>query len=133
MLHVYWFEDRNALGERVQHIREVMLQRNYTLCGSIFTLSELLVGPTKNKEPDAVRAIEEYFASDAVTLLTYTHQAVRTFADLRAHHGITSLDALHLSVAASNDVDLFLTHDKRLLKLRLPGLPFIASLETDLF
>jgi len=133
MLHVYWFEDRKALGERVQHIRDVMLQRNYILCSSIFTLSELLVGPTKNKKPGEVKAIEEYFTSEAVTLLNYTQPAVRTFAELRANHGIKFLDALHLSVAASNNVDLFLTHDKRLQKLRMPGLPFIAGLETELF
>ena len=54
-------------------------------------------------------------------------------AELRANHGVKALDALHLSIAATSGVDLFLTHDRRLHKLVVPGLPFIAGLETDLF
>ncbi|RXH57423.1 type II toxin-antitoxin system VapC family toxin [Granulicella sibirica] len=133
MIHVYWFENNDALGDRVQHILDVMLQRSDILCSSLFTLSELIVGPTKTIEPGEVETIEEYFESDLITLLPYTRQAVRTFAELRAHHGVKPLDALHLAIAANNSVDLFLTHDKRLQRLRMPGLPFIASLETDLF
>jgi predicted nucleic acid-binding protein len=46
---------------------------------------------------------------------------------------VKALDALHLSIAATSGVELFLTHDRRLHKVVVPGLPFIAGLETDLF
>jgi predicted nucleic acid-binding protein len=132
MIHVYWLEDEER-GPRVQHIYETMLQRADTLCSSFFVLSELLVGPVKDGNLAAAAEIEQFFDSDAVTMLPYTRQAVRLFADLRAHHGIKSLDALHLSIAATSGVDVFLTFDRRLNKLVMPGLPFIVSIDTDLF
>jgi predicted nucleic acid-binding protein len=78
-------------------------------------------------------SIQQFFDSDAISMLPYTTQAVRLFAELRANHGVKALDALHLSISAAEGVDLFLTHDRRLHKLIVPGLPFIAGLETDLF
>jgi len=133
MIHAYWFEDNEALSLRVQQIYTTMQQRGDVLCSSIFVLSELVVGPLKQQNLAAANAIEQFFDSDAVSMLPYARQSVRTFAELRANHGVKSLDALHLAIAANSGVDLFLTHDRRLHKLILPGLPFIASLETDLF
>lgn len=133
MIHAYWFEDNKALSVRVQHVYSTMLKRGDVLCSSAFVLSELLVGPIKEQNFVAADAIEQFFDSDAVTMLSYSRQSVRMFAELRAHHGIKSLDALHLAIAASAGVDLFLTYDRRLHKLTVPGLPFIASLDTDLF
>jgi predicted nucleic acid-binding protein len=133
MIHAYWFEDNDALSIRVQQIHDTMQQRGDQLCSSLFVLSELLVGPIKEHNLAAADAIEQFFDSDAVSMIPYARQSVRTFAELRANHGVKSLDAMHLAIAASAGVDLFLTHDRRLHKLILPGLPFIASLETDLF
>lgn len=133
MIHAYWFEDHKNLSDRVLQIHDTMLQRDDTLCSSIFVLSELLVGPLKTQDVAAADLIEQYFRSDAITLLPYTQQAVRLFARLRAQYSVKALDALHLTIAANAGVDLFLTHDRRLHKLLVPGLPFIASLETDLF
>ena len=103
------------------------------VCSSLFALSELLVRPTKLRNLPAIDTIEDYFSSDEVTLLSYSEQAVRMFAELRANHGVKPLDAIHLAIAAHAGVDLFLTNDHRLQKLVVPGLPFIASLDTDLF
>ncbi len=133
MIHAYWFEDHKKLSHRVQQIHDTMLQRGDTLCSSLFVLSELLVGPLRTQDIASADLIEQYFHSDAITLLPYAPQAVRIFAQLRAQHGVKSLDALHLAIAAAGGVDLFLTNDRRLHKLILPDVPFIASLETDLF
>ena len=133
MLYAYWLEGNNKLSQRVQQIHQTMLQRSDTLCGSLFVLGELLVGPAKANDAAAATAIQQFFDSDQVTMLPYVPQAVRLFADLRAHHGVKALDALHLAIAATSGVDLFLTHDRRLHKVVAPGLPFIAGLETDLF
>lgn len=133
MIHAYWFEDNDALSLRVQDIYSTMQQRGDLLCSSVFVLSELLVGPLKEHNFAAADAIEQFFDSDAVSMIPYARRSVRTFAELRANHGVKALDALHLAIAASSGVDLFLTHDRRLHKLILPGLPFIASLDTDLF
>jgi len=132
MIHAYWLEDA-VRGPRVQHIYETMLQRADTLCSSLFVLSELLVGPLKDGNLAAAASIEQFFDSSAVMMLPYPRQAARLFAELRANHHIKSLDALHLALAATSGVDLFLTFDRRLNQLVMPGLPFIGSIETDLF
>ena len=133
MLYAYWLEGNNKLSQRIQQIHRTMLQRSDTLCSSLFVLGELMVGPIKANDDAAATAIQQFFDSDQVTMLPHTVQAIRLFAQLRAHHGVKALDALHLSVAATSGVDLFLTHDRRLHKVVVPGLPFIAGLETDLF
>ena len=133
MLYAYWLEDNNKLSQRVQQIHQTMLQRSDTLCSSLFVLGELLVGPAKANDMAAYSSIQQFFDSDAISMLPHTTQAVHLFAELRANHGVKVLDALHLSISAAGGVDLFLTHDLRLQKLILPGLPFIAGLETDLF
>jgi predicted nucleic acid-binding protein len=133
MLYAYWLEGNDKLSKRVQQIHQTMVHRFDTLCSSQFVLGELLVGPLQAGDPVAETAIQQFFDSDNVTMLPYTAQAVRFFAELRAHHGVKALDALHLAIAATSGVDLFLTHDRRLHKLVAPGLPFIAGLETDLF
>jgi predicted nucleic acid-binding protein len=126
-------EDHPKYGARVQAIHETMSQRGDLLCSSQFALGELLVGPLRLNNQIAADSIEAFFLSDSITLLPYPHQAVRTFAHLRAHEGIKALDALHLAVAATAGIDLFLTNDRRLHKLVVPGIRFITTLETDLF
>lgn len=133
MLYAYWMEGNSRFGHRVQQIRETMLQRSDVLCSSLFVLGELLVGPLKTRDTDSVSRIENFFDSTAVSMLPYAAQSVRIFAELRASQGIKALDALHLSICATAGVDLFLTHDRRLHKVVVPGLPFVADLDTDLF
>ena len=133
MIFAYWFEDRAKRSERVKEIYDVMQARGDVLCSSSFVLAEVLVGPLKTKDFAAADLIQQFFQSDLVTLFPFPPEAARTFAELRANHGIKSLDALHLAAASSAGVDLFLTYDRRLNKLVVPGISFIASLETDLF
>jgi predicted nucleic acid-binding protein len=127
MVHAYWLESHPDFGQRVDEIYEAMLRRGDIVCSSLFALSELLVRPTKRQDARAIDMIEDYFFSDEVMLLSYPEKAVR------ANHGVKPLDALHLAIAAHAGVDLFLTNDHRLQKLVVAGLPFIASLDTDLF
>ena len=133
MLYAYWMEGNSKFGDRVNQIQETILQRSDILCSSFFVLGELLVGPLKTGDNNSISRIESFFHSSTVSILPYTAQSVRLFAELRANHGIKALDALHLSICATNGVDLFLTHDRRLHKVVMPGLPFIAGLDTDLF
>jgi predicted nucleic acid-binding protein len=49
---------------------------------------------------------------------------------IRATIGVSSADAIHLACAAAANTDLFLTNDKNLVGKVIPGIQFIASLET---
>jgi predicted nucleic acid-binding protein len=96
-------------------------------------LNELLVGPVKTGAYAAAEMIERYFHSSAVELLPYPDHAVRIFPGLRAQQGVKALDALHLATAAASGVDAFVTNDRRLHKVVVPGISFIVSIESELF
>ena len=133
MIHAYWFEGDPQFGERVLDIYQAMERRNDILCGSSYVLGELLVKPHSVRNQNLVEGMITFFTSPFVILLDYPPQAARTFAMLRADFGLKSFDALHLAIATTGGVDLFLTNDRRLHKVVIPNLPFIATLETDLF
>ncbi len=133
MIHAYWFEDHKKLSKRVEEIHAGMQRRGDVLCSSLFVLNELLVGPVKTGDVAAADTIEKFFHSAAIELLPYPSHAVKIFAQLRAQQGIKSLDALHLATAAASGVDAFLTNDRRLQKVVVPGVSFIASIDSEFF
>lgn len=133
MLHIYWLEGHAKHGNRIGHIYDTMQRRNDILCSSPIVLSEILVAPTKMQDIAAISAIESHFRSPAISMLSFPLEAARIFADLRANQGIKSVDALHLATAAHAGVDLFLSNDNRLRSVSIPGIKFIASMDTDLF
>ena len=100
---------------------------------SVAALNELLVGPFRTSDMAAADAIEQHFHSPDITLLTYPSRAVRIFVELRAQQRVKALDALHLATAGATGVDLFLTNDHRLQKLVVPGISFIAALDSNFF
>jgi predicted nucleic acid-binding protein len=132
MLYAYWFEGHPQYANRIERIFKSMRDHGDILCSSALILSEVLAGPQRENDIDAINKIEAFFLSPAITLLPYAVPAARTFALLRAEAGVPAMDALHLATASQADIDLFLTNDKRLHKVRVPGIRFIANLETDI-
>jgi len=132
MLFVYFFEDNPGFSSRVEGIYNAMRDREDQLCASPLVFGEVLVGPTKGKNEQAQNAISHFFHSTQVSLLNLSMESAPIFAALRAS-GIKPPDAMNLAIAATHKVDLFLTNDTRLHKIALPNMPFIATLETDLF
>lgn len=132
MLYVYWFENNLKYVRRIEEIYSAMQRRGDRLCSSSLVYAEVLVGPTTTNDLDGKAAVNGFFMSSEVNVLPFSMNAATIFADLRAA-GLKAPDAMHLATAAHAGVDLFLTHDKRLHKLSLPGMPFIATLDTDLF
>ena len=133
MLFAYWFDQDPRYAKRVGEIYRAMIERGDTLLGSALIFSEVIVGPYKASSFSGIERVEKFFASSEITLLPYPAEAARTFAKLRALDGVQAVDALHLATAAYAGIDLFLTNDRRLHKLQIPGIQFIASLDTDLF
>ena len=133
MLFVYWMEGHPQYGQRVQEIHRKMEQRGDTLCTSVFVLGELLVKPHKLKKMDLTQAIRDFFQSSEIEVLPFDMEAAELFARIRAEHNVSPADAIHLASAAQARVELFLTNDRQLSRLNIPGVHFIASLDTNLF
>ena len=54
------------------------------------------------------------------------------YARIRGSTKIASPDAIHLACAASAGTDLFLTNDKNLVGRVIPGIQFIAGLDSNI-
>src|SRR5262249_19713299 len=133
MLFVYWLENHPTYAKRVQHILTKMEERQDRLCTSSFTAAELLVGPYKSNAPALAKQICEVFASPLVEIIPFTLAAADHYAQIRAQHGVSPADAIHLACAAQAGADLFLTNDASLPGKMIPGIQFIVGLDTNLF
>ena len=133
MLFVYWLEDHPQQAPRVKQIFEKMQKRGDTLCTSTFTMAELLVGPKKQGAPGIAQTIRDFLHGSTIDLLPFTAATAEHYADIRAANRVSPADAIHLACAAEADVNLFLTNDHRLRGFVIPGVHFIAGMDTDLF
>lgn len=133
MLFVYWLEDHPTYAKRVQHILSRMEERQDRLCTSAFTVGEVLVGPYKLNASGTAQQIREVFESPFVEIVPFTLATADLYARIRAQHGVSPADAIHLACAAHAGTDLFLTNDAALPGRVIPGIHFIAGLDTNLF
>lgn len=132
MLFVYWLEDHPVYAKRIQQILSKMDERQDRLCTSAFTAGEVLVGPYKLGASGTARQILEVFDSPLVEIIPYTLATADLYARIRADHGVPPADAIHLASASQVRTDLFLTNDLDLTKKVVPGIQFIAGLDTNL-
>lgn len=133
MLFVYLLEADPQFGPRVRGMYEEMMLREDRLCTSIFTVGEVLVGPQKGGGNEVVSRLKNYFNRNEIELIPFTIDTADLYSRIRAAHAVPPADAIHLASAAQSRVDLFLTNDRRLLKLNIPGITFIAGLDARLF
>jgi uncharacterized protein len=131
MLFVYWFEDHPVHAQRIKEIYDRMQQRQDTLCASAFTLGEVLSGPLKRGASDAADSIRAFFGSSDIDVSSFTPEAAERYAQIRASNRISPSDAIHLACAAEAKADLFLTNDHHLRGLVIPGIHFIAAMDSD--
>ncbi|HEV2201349.1 MAG TPA: type II toxin-antitoxin system VapC family toxin [Bryobacteraceae bacterium] len=131
MLFAYLFEAHPEFTVRVAQIARRMQERGDTLCTSVFAVGEMLAGPSRTQRWDEVSKVREFFRSPELRLLDFKLSTAEIFAEIRGRGGISPGDAIHLSSAAEARVDLFLTHDKQLARKIIPGIQFIATLDTN--
>ena len=108
-----------------------MMARGDRFCASYLSIGEVLARPLKQKQVQLVERIEQFFDSGLVEMLPFDRQAAGKFARLRATANVSPADAIHLACAGAAGVDIFLTHDKSLHKLRVKGIQFIAGLDVN--
>jgi len=133
MLFVYWLEDHPRYAKRVRHILSKMKERQDQLCTSSFTVGEILVGPYKMGASETTRQIREVFRAPFVEVIPYTIETADLYAGIRAQHGVSPADSIHLACAAQARIDLFLINDAALVGKVIPGIQFIAGLDSNLF
>ncbi|QEE29932.1 type II toxin-antitoxin system VapC family toxin [Terriglobus albidus] len=130
MLFIYLFQDDAEFGDRVAYLRKRSMERGDELCTSHLALGEILAGAYRDKDEETARAIREGMRVAGIRLLSFDERAVDIFARIRADHRTSAADTIHLAAAAVEKVDLFLTGDKKLQKLHIPGIQFISDFTT---
>jgi predicted nucleic acid-binding protein len=134
MLFIYLIEGSPAFAPRVKAIHEGMERRGDTLCTSVFTLGEVLAGPRKVGDHYLVGRTRDFFLkSGQVEVLPFVASTAEAYSLVRATTNARAADAIHLACASESSVDLFITHDKKLNAITVPGIPFIVGLDTNLY
>lgn len=126
-LFIYLLEDYADLSDRVVALRRRMVERSDQLYTSTLTLGEILVKPAEAGDDELKRQYEDAIAA-AATLLPFTQETARIYADLRRDRTLRAPDAIQLACAAQARVDLFITNDERLSQKTVPGIHFVQSI-----
>jgi uncharacterized protein len=132
MLFVYWIEDNPRYAQRIAKVLENMNLRRDRLCTSAFAVGEVLTGPLQSGSPEIAVKIGNIFQSSLVEILPYTIETAEFYAEIRATQRVSSADAIQLACAAQTGTDLFLTNDKNLVGKVIPGIQFIAGLDSNI-
>jgi predicted nucleic acid-binding protein len=132
-LFIYLLQEHPHYYPQLEHIATRLAERGDTICTSIFTRGELLVGPIKSGDLEIQRAIREHLRSPLVEMIPFTLETSDHYARIRADNKVLPADAIHLATAASARVDVFLTNDRSLHRMIVPGIQFVAGIETDIF
>lgn len=132
MLFIYWLEDHPQYAKRVGAIRSRMEERGDQLITGAFTFGEILAGAYRKGATQVAADSRRWLKEVVSEVIPFTIETADHYAQIRATLGVAPADAIHLACAAQAGTDLFLTNDKRLVGKIVPGIQFIASLDTQL-
>ena len=132
MLFIYLLEDHPAFASRTRDLLDRSFRRGDHLYTSYLSLGEAMAGAEKSRDPQKALFMEETIRDMGFLFIPFDQAAVRPFSDLRGKSKLKVADAIHLACAASAGIDLFLTGDKQLVKLDVPGIQFIADFNSPI-
>jgi predicted nucleic acid-binding protein len=131
MLFIYLLDDHPVYGPRVLKMLDESFNRKDQLLTSYLAVGETVAGAFRDS-PEKAAELRRRFDLLGFGYLPFDEGAVDIFGTLRSQK-VKIADAIHLASAGSAGVDLFLTGDRKLLTLRIPGIHFIADFDTALF
>ena len=133
MLFIYLLEGNPEFGPKVREILQEMFERDDTLCTSVFSIGGVLCGPRRAGTESGADRVKKFFASGEVEILPFMPDTADMFSIIRTTTRAHPPDAIHLASAALAETDIFLTNDRDLFGLRIPGIKFIAGLDGRIF
>jgi predicted nucleic acid-binding protein len=134
MLFVYWLEENPDFGTRVDAIWSRMQERNDQLITGALAFGEVFAGAYKRGiDRERIQGLKNALQSAVSAVIPFTAETADLYGRIRGALGVPSADAIHLACAASAGTDLFLTNDRKLVGKIVPGIQFIASIDTQFF
>ena len=133
MLFIYWLEEHPVFAKRVDEIHHRMEERRDQLITGAFTIGEVLAGPYRKAAAQRLHDVRRQLRSVVADIIPFTLETAERYAQIRGTLRVSPADAIHLASAAAAGTDLFLTNDRQLLGRIVPGIQFIATIDTPLF
>jgi predicted nucleic acid-binding protein len=110
-----------------------MEERGDQLITGAFTFGEVLAGPYRLRAVKVADETKRLLQSVISEIVPFTIDTAAHYARIQGTMRLPAADAIHLACAAEAGTDLFLTNDKNLVGKIVPGIHFIASLDTKFF
>ena len=132
MLFIYWLEEHPVFAKRVDEIHRRMEERRDQLITSAFTLGEVLAGPYRKAASQRLEDVRRRLRNVVADIVPFTVETADLYARIRGTLRVSPADAIHLASAAQAGTDLFLTNDRQLLGKIVPGIQFIATIDTPI-
>jgi uncharacterized protein len=133
MLFIYWLEGNPQFGKRVDTIWSRMQARNDQLITAALTFGEVFAGAYRGgANQERVLKLRAELEAAVSEVLPFTAEGTDLFGRIRGLLRVSSADAMHLTCAARAGTDLFLTNDKNLIGKVIPGIQFIAGLDSNI-
>ena len=126
---IHLIEGASPSAARVKYLLRAFSARRDEILTSVMTLGEVLVMPIRNRDIALAQQYRRIFKGPGISVLPFQEDAAERFAQIRADTKIKPPDAIQLAVAGSAGCDLFLTNDRRLHSLNIPGIGFITPLD----
>jgi len=133
MQWIYFFEQNPLFHPQTRSFILRAQAAQSTFLASHLVLAEILVVPKRDGDIFTATKYRRFFLSPAVITIPFGPDAAERFADIRASSRIKPADALHLAIAATANVDYFVTNDTQLHRLSIPGINHICSPEDITF
>ena len=133
MLLIYLLEGNPAYRKRADELLARSRRRADSLFTSCLALGEVMAGVEKAQKTQAAEKLQDALRGMGFTFLPFNEKAVSPFSKLRATTKLKAPDAIQLACAAAAGVDLYLTGDKQLFKLDVPGIQFIADFNSPIY
>ena len=127
-IFIYLLEGNSRFVPEARRLRERMLERGDELVTSSMTVGEVQVQARRQGDVPKAEHLRD-LVKNAAKVIDFGLGAADIFSHLRATTSLRPADAVQLSCAASTGVDLFVTNDKSLHKLTIPGIHFITPLD----
>jgi predicted nucleic acid-binding protein len=132
MMFIYLLEGHEEYSDRVEELLKRSRRRRDTLLSSHLALGELMAGSERIDRPQKIAGVQRTLKEMGFSFLAFDQGAVKPFSLLRGREKLGTADSIHLACAASAGIDLFLTGDKRLTKLDVPGIQFIVDFNSPI-
>jgi predicted nucleic acid-binding protein len=133
MLFIYLVESHPVYRPRVEELLVRARRRGDSLFTSYLALGEVMAGADNSSQPQKAQTMRQTLDEMGFSYLPFDNGAVAPFSRLRTKQKLRIADSIHLACASSAGIDLFLTGDKQLVKLDVPGIQFIADFNNPLF